>query len=654
MLGRGLAYVIVTARVNRELFPQFPEYLAEIDGIPLDDDRNENPIAAIRTIMLGLDYNGTWLYGPHGITDAHLPGIEAQMDKCDVSVSLASGGTVPRFRAGYEVRVDEEPHAVIGEFLKACQGRMAEVGGRYRILVAEPDASVASFTDEDIVISEGQTYEPFPGLEETYNGVTATYPEPAEAWETKEAPPRYDAALETADDGRRLPLDTDFKAVPYKNQVQRNMLAMLLDMRRFRRHTFTAPPSWWEYEPLDCVEWTSSRNGYDAKSFLITTLDDFPTSLQGVGLQEVDPSDYDWSTDYELPESTAIVEIDRPTAQVMTGWTVEPYTFVDESNGARRPGIRVLFDGELDDVRAVRIVVRLAASQAIVFDGEAPYDASVVTPSVVLAGTFLPATDYEARGIFLPFSGRETSWSSWLAVTTPDVRIGASDLATNIQEQIIDAGGVLSEQLDAAQATLDLLAAGTSLAISTESREREVVYRAVRQEAIDRRAQIAVIADAYVAADQALANLISLLEADFNASTALISDQLLALADADSSLASSITAVSASVGQATAQGLFKIETVVAPAGVEARAALFLRATTGSAWKEAGLFIDIVGGVARVFISADKFAIGNATTGAVPFAIEGDKIVLTGNVLIKSQNGVVQLDITNDRILFVEP
>lgn len=654
MIGRGVAYVIVTALVNRELFPQFPEYVVEVDGIPLDNNRHDNPVAAIRQLLLGIEYSGTWIYGPHGVTANHLDSFSAQMDKCDVAVPLAAGGTIARFRCGYEVRVDEEPHVVIGELLKACQGRMAEIGGRYKILVAEPDAAVASFTDEDIVISEGQSYEPFPGLEETYNGVTATYPEPSEAWELKDAPPRYISTLETADDGRRLPFATSFEAVPYLNQVQRNMRAILEDVRRFRRHSFTVPPEWWEYEPLDSVTWTSAWNGYSAKSFLLTTMDDLPHGNQIVGLQEIDPADYSWSTTYELSADFAVVEIDRPAAQPMTGWQVEPYTFIDASGNARRPGIRVLFAGELDDVRAVRVVVRLAASDAVVFDGEAPYDTTVTIPSVIPTARFLPATNYEARGKFLPFSGRETDWSSWLAVTTPDIRLGASDLATNLQELVIDAGGALTESLNEARTLLDQLAAGTALAISTQDHEREVVFSAIAGEVANRQAQVAQIVEAYVTADQAVANLVAALQVTFDEQNALVTDQLVALSNADTAQATAITAVEAQANQISASGLIKFEAIAAPAGATARFSMYLRASEADTWKETGIFADITGGVGRIFLKADKIAMGDATTGVIPFVYSGGKIVLSSNVIVRSVNSVVQLDIAGDRILFVEP
>lgn len=480
MVGYGLGYFVATALVNRELFPGLPEFLAEVDGMELDDPRgdgaHDNPIVAAYTILKGIYYGGQWVYGPQTYTDANFraSNLESEADKCDVDIALAGGGTMKRFRMGLEVALDAEPHAVVGELLKSCQGRWADLGGVYKFLVGEPGAAVVSFTDEDAVITEQQTFEPFPGLESLFNGITATYPEPAEAWETKEAPPRYRSDLELLDDGRRLPFSTDYKAVPYAVQVQELMRAAIEETRRFRRHTQTMPPEWWEYEVLDTAAWTSTRNGYVAKSFLITAMEDLPNANQFIGLQEIDPADYGWDSEYELPWDVAPLVIARPAPQVMTGWQAFPAVIEDAAGNPRRPSIEVQFSGSLVDVRAVRVQVRESwGDLAVIFDGELPYDVADASPAVVLNGTFLPDTVYEVRGLYVPFSARASDWSGWLTVTTPDVRLGPLDvvygdidldeLGTQIEGYFDWIGGNIREVIEKVQEQ-DLAGADQELA----------------------------------------------------------------------------------------------------------------------------------------------------------------------------------------------
>ncbi|RYE43604.1 MAG: hypothetical protein EOP24_27655 [Hyphomicrobiales bacterium] len=448
MIGRGIAYCVFTALVNRELFSGFPEYFAEIDGYDLGDTAlNDAPAAFIRKTLHGFSYDGDWVWGLQGLPETRTPAAlwDAQIAKCNLPIALAGGGTEQQYRAGAEITVDQQPIEVITELLNSCSGRIAEIGGVYKILVGAPAGPVVSITDDDIITTEGQSLDPFPGLESTFNGVNASYPEPAEKWGMKDAPALRDVDLEADDDDRRLPADVSFPMVYSATQVQRLQLAMHRENRRFRSHSQTMPPEFWEYEVLDTIAWTSERNGYFAKVFLITVMDDLPNGNQFVGSKEQDPADYSWNpgTD-QRPYSTAPLVIARPAPQVMTGWQALPAVMQDNDGNDRRPSISIGFDLGLVDVRAVRVQVRLASAVAPMFDGEIPYaDLVDADLPVILNGTFLPATDYEVRGIYVPFSGRVTRWSnqdvdgsdgSWLAVTTPDVRLGANDINIELDE----------------------------------------------------------------------------------------------------------------------------------------------------------------------------------------------------------------------------
>lgn len=467
MIGRGCPHLIVTALFNRDLFPGQMQWLAEPPptawyDVRKDDtaggsgthrwddpatwESTDNPAVVIYNLIRGVTYGDEWVFGGQSLPAFRLPAANwmAAANACDTPVDLAGGGTEKQFRCGYEIRGDMEPLAVIEELLKACNGRLAEVGGIFKLLVGAPGSAVYAFTDGDIVVTEGQSLTPFPPLAATHNGIEATYPEPAEMWASKDAPARYSSELEAEDGDRRLAIGVAFAAVPFGVQVQRHTKAMLDEERRFRRHSFFLPPEAWLLEPNDVVSWTSARNGYAAKKFLIEHIVGRKTLCQQTVLKEIDPADYDWDAEAdEQPSSTGVIGPIRPPAQPMTGWQALPYIFVDADGTARRPGIEVKFAGGLDDVRAVRVEVRLAASGAIVFDGEVPYDIAVASPSVALAGTFLRATEYEARGIFLPFSGRQTSWSAWLAVTTPDVGLTEAELDAVLQARL--------QQLDTAR-----------------------------------------------------------------------------------------------------------------------------------------------------------------------------------------------------------
>ncbi|RVL70683.1 hypothetical protein CN138_14645 [Sinorhizobium meliloti] len=448
MIGRGVAYAVVTFRYNTEKFGGLPACLFEMLPMPLYDLRkdstnggsgqqrwndpstwapSDNNVVVEYNLIRGIYYGGEWIFGGQNLAAFRLPASNwvAGANECDRLVDRAGGGQEKQFRCGYEVRLDMEPLSVIDDIRQGCNGRLAEVGGVFKTLVGAPGAAVYSFTDDDILVTEDQSFEPFPALSETHNGIEATYPEPSEKWTTKDAPARYSSTLEADDGNRRLVTGVEFPAVPFGRQVQTLMKAMIEEERRFRTHLFHLPPDAFPLEPNDTVSWTSSRNGYANKKFLVVRVLGKLTFNQLVVLKEFDPSDYSWSGADELPTDIGWLGPIEPPAQPMYGWQVVPANLLDDAGNPRRPSMRVSCDPDQDDVQQVHVQVRLKTSAAVVFDGIIAYGAP---HSWILNGTFLPATTYQARGRFVPFSTRKTDWGAWLDVTTDNVRLNEDDV----------------------------------------------------------------------------------------------------------------------------------------------------------------------------------------------------------------------------------
>lgn len=607
MIGRGVPYVVFTAKINRELFSGLPEYFAEVDGYDLGDTAlNDNPIALIRKTLQGFGYDGDWLWGLQGLPSSRTPSANwnAELAKCNVAIDLVGGGTEPQFRAGAEITVDQQPIEVINDLLASCSGRIAEIGGVYKVLVGAPGDPVVSFTDEDIIITEGQSFEPFPGLESTFNGVNASYPEPDEKWGMKEAPPLRDSDLEEEDDDRRLPATVKFPCVYSGTQVQRLMKAMHLESRRFRTHAHQMPPEFWEYEVLDAVEWTSARNGYEDKVFLITLMDDLPTGNQFMGLKEQDPADYDWDAEEdEQAYETAPLVIARPAPQPMTGWSVAPYTHTDADSNARRPGIEVTFAAGLVDVRAVRVQIRRDGETDPFFDGEYPYDPDLTSPAIyIIANAILPNQPYEARGIYLPFSGRETEWSAWLDVTTPNVKLTAADINIELDEL----AGEIAEQIRwIGSSVRDVL------------RKLEITGRLV--------------------AEQDLANFDTFDQ--LRRSTKVQLDELTASFDEvievalgpGGAIATALSSLYAALGGNSAQVNVRWEAVAAPGGYAARYAIQAAVDDGD-FRSATLFLDVPSNPAhptRVVVDANQFIVTDGSGDYPAFVVEGGELKFVG-------------------------
>ncbi|MTH62115.1 phage tail protein [Paracoccus litorisediminis] len=459
MIGRGTPYVVMRFKFEPELYSGLPSCLFEVTGIGLYDPRkdttvggsgshrwgntatyqpSENPAVQVYNILRGIDLPGgeTW-GGECDAEDLPLANWFAAMNTAD---QLVDGEA--RWRSSYEVLCGpeamggDEPAAVIEEILRGCSGRITEFGGVYKIRLGGVGLPVAAFTDDDIIVTEQQSLSPFPGLQECHNAVQAQYPEPAERWANKEAPPRYNATWETQDQGRRLVASLQLPATPYRKQVQRVMRAYHQDDRRSRVHELVLPPDFGVVEPLDAISWSSDLNGYVSKVFEVTARGDNPTTLlQQMVLRETDPSDYDWSPDFELPTNIVSPTTVVPAPRAVLDFDAEGITLSDSAGRPRRSAIRMTWNPGQNDARAIRYEIRVTGQTEIAASGAI---ASLEAGQKIVSDGILPSTGYQVRARLT--MRRATVWTSWISVATPAVGISLPDFVDGVTSLFADAG----------------------------------------------------------------------------------------------------------------------------------------------------------------------------------------------------------------------
>ncbi|QIG67367.1 putative tail protein [Rhizobium phage RHph_TM3_3_9] len=690
MIGRGVAYAIFTARYqsNGLWSGGFPSLTFELPSIKLYDIRKDstaggsgthrwnnpstwqasnNNMVRAYNVMRGIYYGDEWVYGGQDWPAFRLPAASwmAGMNACDLVV-----GGVNQFHGGGMIECDVEAAKSVEELLRGASGLIAEVGGVYKIRIGAPGAAVFAFTDDNIIVTREQGYSPFPGLEDTYNIVRLSYTEPAEKWASKEAPERRDATMIASDDNRELPMSVELPWTLNNPTAQRIGLAALLNGRRFRRHQHYLPPEAWLLEPLDVVSWSSAHNGYVNKTFDIEQISGESTLLQGVTIRENDPTDYDWNPETdELPYTTVPLIPSFPAPQQMTGWQVQPAILKDNDGEDRRPSIQVFFDAELTDVARVRVQVRLDGDTNAMFDGEVPYDPFVLAPSVILQGQFLPNTDYQARGIFVPYTDRQTEWSDWLDVTTPNVLFTDKDVylpgvLDGVNEIISDAtkwvrDGVrqtILEQQRIARLTMD-----QDFGDYTDRQKLRTELVSVQQGVTASYSNAIVVA---TGPNSALSLRIEELTTYVNDVVATAISTLSAEIDAQgTALSQAITALSAAnTSGDVATANFRMTATAGPDGVSARIAMEARAGGVGAFKSAGLFIDVPEDDAdpsRVVILADQFVVADpddSVTQQFPLIFQDGELTLNvaniGTVnagLITNPGGKMNIDIDNGTI-----
>lgn len=613
-VGRGKSYVVITSLFDDETLTTYPTFLLEPAPLPLYDWRFDstnggsgpqrwgnratyqptlNPAVISYNIVRGIYYGDEWVYGGKNLPAWRLPVAEwsAAANACDQDINLAVGGVQPRYRCGLEISVDMEPASVLDEIGKSANMKFCEVGGRLKPIVDLPGAAVFAFTDGDILITEGQSFSPFLPASDTFNIMGATYPEQGEKWATKDAPEYADEEAIADDGGQRLPTSMSYGAVPFGNQVQRLMRSQMRDYRRMRRHQFYLPPDAYALEPgIDMVSWTSDRNGYINKQFMVESVSKTPGMNVLVSLREVDPSDYDWSSDFERPIVITPPVNPRPFVQPIRGLAVLGTSIQDAAGEPRRPAILVACDGDERGVTHIQIEARRVGTTQTIIDTERPF----AEPHSWYLLNVLPSTAYEVRARLISDLTPRSAWSSWLTATTPDVRLGGNDvrfdeIADEVREDLGDlidwvdgTGEVIRSVRDEIDAIRDLSVVaefGNQLA-------RDGIRREVAVEVGAARAAFNEQIDVVVYELGAQATRTTTLQTVFENSIAGVREEIVVATGPTSALALQIDGVSASiddtVAEATSALVSRVSVVERVAGTDNRVWRQVPTPTGAA------------------------------------------------------------------------
>ncbi len=619
-IGRGVAYAIVTARVSKNMFSGVPSFKFVLEGLRLYDISRDStqggvgpqrfadpatwggdgdflPAVQIYNLLRGITYNGQWFYGLQNLSSSRLPAAAwiAQIEKHRAG-TLESTGWVNTYRSGGEIQVDAPLTSAVEALLTACQGRISEVGGVYYLHSGAPDAPVIAFTDDDILSTEEQEFTPFLGLADTINGVSANYPSPADGWVAKTAPPLYRTDLEAIDGNRRLMADVDLNFVPYPEQVQRLMRSALEEARRFRRHTIVLPPKFWAYAtPGTVFSWTSERNGYIAKLMRIDGVADRANLDVMIDITEVDPADYDWSSDTEFkPPVDGQLGVIRPTPQPIVDWFAEPATVKDGSGEDRRPAIRLTWDnsdGRLDDVIGIEYEVRLQATLEKISEGRTDQPQ---VGSMLISQSLLPAESYVVRGRYIPGGDRPVLWSGFIPVITPNILLSDKDVFVDIDlTGIEEALGWLRNSTRTAQDAIDgLIAAQMELAT--------VAYKDTRKLARELSVELGAA------------------RAEYREDIQLAVNETMAVAGKVETLTAALGGSSAFVNVAWAA-------IAAPSGYAARYGVTAAVNDG-AYRAASLLLDVPANPAlptRVIVQAGQFVVASDDGATIkrPFTVQ---------------------------------
>lgn len=443
MVGRGVAYVVLTFRVNEKLFSGFPEARFVVDGIPLYDPRKDSSVGGsgsqrwdnqsswgttatgitavqIYNILRGIKYNNQWVWGGQTLTAQSLPFFNwvSAMNVCDQNIPQSGGGEANRYRSGAEIQFDEQPLDVVERLLKACNGKLAECGGKYKLRVgSQSPAPIFSVLDENIMVSSSQEFDPLLGLNSQINGLSASYISSGDGWTAKAAPTRLRNDF-IVEDGRKSISNVTYEYVSSRSQVERLMKSILEESRRERKHVFEGAPEFFRVEPTDYIEYNSDRNGYIDKVFDVDWVAIESNGAISMGITEIDPDDYDWTASDEITDEDYPTLDDSILGTEVIGFAAQG-TSLPGDNGYTRPVLQMIWDTDdsIDDV--IDLSWEVYRSGTLVKSGMVGIGSFEEGNYYIQGGTILPSTTYHVRAKYVPGSARDTEWTTFRQCNTP-------------------------------------------------------------------------------------------------------------------------------------------------------------------------------------------------------------------------------------------
>lgn len=324
--GTGMAYVILQLHWDPDTTPVPPDMVYVSDGAMLYDRRqsgqsltdpstwtlSNNPAVAADHYCLGNYWPG--LAKPRlgiGLDPADVP-----YDKFNSNASIADElvalvlGSQTRYVANGFIEADQVHATILTELYKAMDCRPADFGGSVSALSHAPKSSIMTITDDDLILTGVEVYEPKRSWGTLVGAVEGTYQDEANNFQPAPYPDVADSAWETEDGGKttrktfNLPFNTD------PSRAQR--LARLFALRERRQATLTG-----QYAPrvieLEEGDWFTRQTGANGrfpagKVFEVVEPPQLNPNTMEVTLSalEVDPSDSAWT-------STDATDVTPPT-----------------------------------------------------------------------------------------------------------------------------------------------------------------------------------------------------------------------------------------------------------------------------------------------------------------------------------------------------
>lgn len=405
---------------------------------------SENWALCVTDVLCSTDYGLQCNY----VTEIDEPQLIAAANTCDEQVLLINGDSEARYSCNGTFTTEQAAGDILSSMMTAAAGRIAYVGGLWKIFPAVWVGPTITLSDSDLL--SPLKWLPKRKYRELYNAVKGsfvcpTYPYVSAGpglsygqkitgifdgeWRQTDVPPYAQDTLHgyasdanyAADGNTRLWLDTRFPFTISVATAQRLMKIMLLRNRQQGTGSAVFKLSAYQARVLDVVQFNHPRFSWSNKLLEIANFRLNFTTEQGkpptlsveLDLQETDPSVYSWSAVEELgiednppPQLPNMAYCQPPTNLVLAS---DPTTAVTGADGIKRSRILATWTSPTDAfiLRGGKIELQYQETGASTWYPFAQFDGGTTTAYI---GSVNDGVTYNIQVRAVNTSGAYSDW----------------------------------------------------------------------------------------------------------------------------------------------------------------------------------------------------------------------------------------------------
>lgn len=340
-----------------------------------------------------------------GLSEVEAPpaNVFARANLCDELV-----GGAARYRIGGLVAASESFIEVENDLASACAGVIVQPEGAVEIDPGEARATVAHFTDDDLIVGSQVRWSDFLSASDDgwINTVVASFTDPGLRWSERSAPANRDLADIAADGG---PREQQLRLALVTNVLQAGRVAEIT--RRFGRlwgrAQVTLPPRFAGIEEGDWITWQSQRHfGGATFTFRVEGWGSDEGWRHQITLRQISASVFSDTA----PLDDGVIASDQPPPPVVeapgvAAWALAPV--LQDGGGVLLAAL--LVTGAVDDP-AAQLVVFETVQQVAAPDGLTVWnfaatgrpDLTRIEIPVAAGGSYYLAISYVVDGILGP------------------------------------------------------------------------------------------------------------------------------------------------------------------------------------------------------------------------------------------------------------